>query len=149
MANMVNSLNERCLQFYYHMADLHCHRPYRGQVLTARHRQNRLNWTLAHRQWRQEWERVVFSDECRFVVNSIDNRVRVWRPRGERFNNRYVLQQDAWPAQSSNKAVPTANQQELRRQWGRVPPAFLNRLVNSMPNRCQLVIRNAGGHTRY
>nr|KAG5695405.1 hypothetical protein BaRGS_033618 [Batillaria attramentaria]KAG5707662.1 hypothetical protein BaRGS_031044 [Batillaria attramentaria]KAG5714240.1 hypothetical protein BaRGS_018457 [Batillaria attramentaria] len=123
---------------------------------------------------------MVFSDECRFVVNSIDNRVRVWRPRGERFNNRYVLQQDAWPAQSmmlwgafignrmlgpvffdlqpdrgggvtSQRYINQVLQPlvELRRQWGRVPPAFLNRLVNSMPNRCQLVIRNAGGHTRY
>lgn len=224
-------------------------------MLTARHLQNRLNWTLAHRQWRQEWERVVFSDECRFVVNSIDNRVRVWRPRDQRFNNRYVLQQDAWPAQSvmlwgafiGNRmlgpvffdlqpgrgggvtsqryinqvlqpvVVPffarrrrclfqqdnapahsaRATQQflrqrnipvmewpakspdmnpiehvwaflktrinrlpnrpanaaelrdELRRQWGRVPAAFKNRLVNSMPNRCQLVIQNAGGNTRY
>nr|KAG5687909.1 hypothetical protein BaRGS_029906 [Batillaria attramentaria] len=180
----------------------------------------------------------------------MDNRVRVWRPRDERFNNRYVLQQDAWPAQSvmlwgafignrmlgpvffdlqlgrgggvtsqryinqvlqplvvplfarrrrclfqqdnapahsaratqqflrqtnipvmewpakspdlnpmeqvwafwktrinrlpNRPACAAEFRQELRRQWGRVPPAFLNRQVNSMPNRCQLVIRNAG-----
>ena len=81
-------------------ATLHSYRPYRGQVLVARHCQNCLNWTRAHRQWCQEWERVVFSDECRFTVNSIISRVQVWHPRGQRFDHYYVLQQDAWPSQS-------------------------------------------------
>ncbi|GFS98350.1 transposable element Tcb2 transposase [Trichonephila clavipes] len=36
---------------------------------------------------------VVFSDESRFNLSSDDNRVRVWRPRGERLNPTFALQQ--------------------------------------------------------
>ncbi|GFS81253.1 transposable element Tcb2 transposase [Trichonephila clavipes] len=44
------------------------------------------NWTAA------EWNQVVFSDESRFNLSSDDNRVRVWRPRGERLNSAFPLQ---------------------------------------------------------
>ncbi|GFV15917.1 transposable element Tcb2 transposase [Trichonephila clavipes] len=46
----------------------------------------RVNWTAA------EWNQVVFSDESRFNLSSNDNRVRVWRPRGEHLNSSFVLQ---------------------------------------------------------
>ncbi|GFX40915.1 transposable element Tcb2 transposase [Trichonephila clavipes] len=44
------------------------------------------NWTAA------EWNQVVFSDEFRFNLRSDDNRVRVWRPRGEHLNLAFALQ---------------------------------------------------------
>ncbi|GFT63472.1 transposable element Tcb2 transposase [Trichonephila clavipes] len=44
------------------------------------------NWTAA------EWNHVVFSDESRFNLSSDNNRVRVWRPRGERHNPVFALQ---------------------------------------------------------
>ncbi|GFW32747.1 transposable element Tcb2 transposase [Trichonephila clavipes] len=44
------------------------------------------NWTSA------EWNQVVFSDESRLNLSSDDNRVRVWRPRGERLNPAFALQ---------------------------------------------------------
>ncbi|GFX19133.1 transposable element Tcb2 transposase [Trichonephila clavipes] len=33
-----------------------------------------------------DWQKVVFSDESRFVLGADDNRVRVWRRPGERYN---------------------------------------------------------------
>ncbi|GFV12622.1 transposable element Tcb2 transposase [Trichonephila clavipes] len=39
-----------------------------------------------------EWNQIVFSDEFKFNHSSDDNRVRVWRPRGERLNPAFVLQ---------------------------------------------------------
>ncbi|GFV32530.1 transposable element Tcb1 transposase [Trichonephila clavipes] len=39
-----------------------------------------------------EWIQVVFSNESRFNFSSYDNRVCVWRPRGERFNPAFALQ---------------------------------------------------------
>ncbi|GFW75896.1 transposable element Tcb2 transposase [Trichonephila clavipes] len=39
-----------------------------------------------------EWNQVVFSDESRFNLSSDGNRVRVWRPRGERINPAFTLQ---------------------------------------------------------
>ncbi|GFV10948.1 transposable element Tcb2 transposase [Trichonephila clavipes] len=46
------------------------------------------NWTAV------EWNQVVFSDESRFNLSSDNNRVRVWRPRGERLNPAFALQRD-------------------------------------------------------
>ncbi|GFX16394.1 transposable element Tcb2 transposase [Trichonephila clavipes] len=40
----------------------------------------------------QEWNQVVFSEESRFNISSDDNRVCVWRPRGERLNPTFALQ---------------------------------------------------------
>ncbi|GFU64282.1 transposable element Tcb2 transposase [Trichonephila clavipes] len=47
-----------------------------------------------------KWNQVVFSDESRFNLSSDDNRVRVWRPRGKRFNPAFVLQQYTAPTAS-------------------------------------------------
>ncbi|GFW72077.1 uncharacterized protein TNCV_4789651 [Trichonephila clavipes] len=40
---------------------------------------------------------VVFSDESSSNHSSDDNRVRVWRPRGERFNSAFALQRHIAP----------------------------------------------------
>ncbi|GFW66954.1 transposable element Tcb2 transposase [Trichonephila clavipes] len=40
---------------------------------------------------------IVFSDESRFNLNSNDNRVCEWRPRGERLNPAFALQRHSAP----------------------------------------------------
>ena len=48
-------------------------RPYVGQALTARHLAARLQWTQRHfRGGRQQWARVIFSDESRFNLSHHD-----------------------------------------------------------------------------
>ena len=48
-------------------------RPYVRQVLTARHRTARLQWAQRHFRWgRQQWARVLFSDESRFDLSHHD-----------------------------------------------------------------------------
>ncbi|GFU03290.1 transposable element Tcb2 transposase [Trichonephila clavipes] len=42
-------------------------------------------------------EPVVFSDESRFNLSSDDNRVHLWRPRGERLNSAFALQRYTAP----------------------------------------------------
>ncbi|GFT25624.1 transposable element Tcb2 transposase [Trichonephila clavipes] len=37
-----------------------------------------------------DWQKVVFSDESRFVLGTDGNRVRVWRRPGERYNSRHT-----------------------------------------------------------
>ncbi|GFU51890.1 transposable element Tcb1 transposase [Trichonephila clavipes] len=49
------------------------------------------NWTAA------EWNHVIFSDESGFNLSSDDNRVRVWRPRGECLNPAFALQRHTTP----------------------------------------------------
>ncbi|GFV59994.1 HTH_Tnp_Tc3_2 domain-containing protein [Trichonephila clavipes] len=78
-------------------ANLKSKRPFRAFPLTPEHRQLRLQWCQA-RSMRNvtDWQKVVFSDEFRFVLGTDDNRVRVWRRPGERYNSPHtVLRQTA------------------------------------------------------
>ncbi|GFS79215.1 transposable element Tcb2 transposase [Trichonephila clavipes] len=66
--------------------------PFRALPLTAEHRQLRLQWCQA-RSIRNvtDWQKIVFSDESRFVLETDDNRVRVWRRPGERYNSPHTV----------------------------------------------------------
>ncbi|GFT09384.1 transposable element Tcb1 transposase [Trichonephila clavipes] len=62
-------------------------RPFHALPLTPEHRQLRLQWCQARSMWNvTDRQKVVFSDESRFVLGTDDNRVRVWRRPGERYN---------------------------------------------------------------
>ena len=70
-------------------------RPYVGQVLTARHRAAHLQWTQRHFRWgRQQWARVLFSDEFRFNLSHHDGGIRIFRRRGERFADNCLVERD-------------------------------------------------------
>ncbi|GFV56806.1 transposable element Tcb2 transposase [Trichonephila clavipes] len=62
--------------------------PFRALPLTPEHRQLHLQWCQARSMWNvTDWQKVVFSDESRFVSGTDDNRVRLWRHPGERYNS--------------------------------------------------------------
>ncbi|GFW11290.1 HTH_Tnp_Tc3_2 domain-containing protein [Trichonephila clavipes] len=68
-------------------ANLKSKRPFRALPLTPEYRQLRLQWCQARSIWNvTDWEKVVFSDESRFVLGTDDNRVRVWRRPGALYN---------------------------------------------------------------
>ncbi|GFT38154.1 transposable element Tcb2 transposase [Trichonephila clavipes] len=72
--------------------------PSRVLPLTPTHRRLRLEWCRARGNWTAaEWNQVVFSDESRFSLSNDDNRIRVWRPHGERLNPAFVLQRHTTP----------------------------------------------------
>ncbi|GFT44504.1 hypothetical protein TNCV_3250941 [Trichonephila clavipes] len=69
-------------------ANLKSKRPFRAFPLTPEHQQLRLQWCEARLMWNvTDWQKVVFSDESRFVWGTEDNRVRMWRRPGERYNS--------------------------------------------------------------
>ncbi|GFU52259.1 transposable element Tcb1 transposase [Trichonephila clavipes] len=73
-----------------HLAEvnLKSKRPFRALPLTPEHRQLRLQWCQARSMWNvTDWQKVVFSDESRFVLGTDGNRVRVWRCPGEQYNS--------------------------------------------------------------
>ncbi|GFS69854.1 HTH_Tnp_Tc3_2 domain-containing protein [Trichonephila clavipes] len=77
-----------------HLAEsnLKSKRPFRALPLTPEHRQLRLQWCQAISMWNvTDWQQVVFSDESRFVLGTDDNRVRVWRRPGERYNSPHTV----------------------------------------------------------
>ncbi|GFU23815.1 transposable element Tc1 transposase [Trichonephila clavipes] len=81
-------------------ANLKSMRPFHALPLTPEHRQLRLLWCQARLMWNvTDWQKVVFSDESRFVLGTDDNRVRVWQRPGERYNPPHTLFYVALPAQ--------------------------------------------------
>ncbi|GFT03984.1 transposable element Tc1 transposase [Trichonephila clavipes] len=77
-----------------HLAEtnLKSKRPFRALPLTPEHRQLRLQWCQARSMWNvTDWQKVVFSDESRFVLETDDNRVRVCRHPGERYNSPHTV----------------------------------------------------------
>jgi hypothetical protein len=76
---------------------LRARRPFRGPLLTPRHRQQRLAWARTHLQWtRQRWQEVLFSDESRFCISNADGRIRVWRRQNERLAACCINEVDRW-----------------------------------------------------
>ncbi|GFW40601.1 transposable element Tc1 transposase [Trichonephila clavipes] len=78
-------------------ANLKSKRPFRALPLTPEHRQLRLQWCQARSMWNvTDWQKVVFSDESRFVLGIDDNRVRAWRRPGPFLNGLpgAIFQQD-------------------------------------------------------
>ncbi|GFS78726.1 HTH_Tnp_Tc3_2 domain-containing protein [Trichonephila clavipes] len=73
-------------------ANLKSKRPFLALFLTPEYRQLRLQWFQARSMWNvTDWQKVVFSDESRFVLETDDNRVRVWRSPGERYNSPHTV----------------------------------------------------------
>ncbi|GFY11288.1 transposable element Tc1 transposase [Trichonephila clavipes] len=69
-------------------ANLKSKRPFRALPLTPKHRQLHLQWCQARSMWNvTDWQKVVFSNESRFVLGTDDNRVWVWRRTGEQYNS--------------------------------------------------------------
>jgi transposase len=76
---------------------LHCHRPARRPILTARHRQQRLLWAQQHRNWNwRQWRNILFTDESRYCLHHPDGRIRVWRRRNQRYADNNVQETNAW-----------------------------------------------------
>ncbi|GFU74470.1 transposable element Tcb1 transposase [Trichonephila clavipes] len=73
-------------------ANLKSKHPFRALPLTPEHRQLRLQWCQARSMWNvTDWQKVVFSEESRFVLGTDDNRVRVWRRPGEKYNSPHTV----------------------------------------------------------
>ncbi|GFU11813.1 transposable element Tcb2 transposase [Trichonephila clavipes] len=69
-------------------ANLKSKRSFHALPLTPVHRLLRLQCYQARSMWNvTDWQKVVFSDESRFVLGTDDNRVRVWRHPGEWYNS--------------------------------------------------------------
>ena len=59
-------------------AGLRACRPVVRQVLTRHHRQQSYLWAQTHRHWtRQDWPKVLFTDEVRFCLTRGDGQIRV------------------------------------------------------------------------
>lgn len=76
---------------------LRAFRPATGPRLLVRHRQDRLRFARDHVNWtRDQWSRVLWTDESRFSLRSPDGRERVWRRNGERYAQCNISPRDSF-----------------------------------------------------
>ena len=91
------NVSDQTIRNRLHAANLRSRRAAVRIPLTRTHRNNRLAWSRAHVTWnRQQWSRVIFSDESRFTLSFNDGRVRVWRRSGERFQDGAVREHNRY-----------------------------------------------------
>ena len=70
-------------------------RPVVRQVLTRHHRQQRRLWAQTHCRWtRQNWQKVLFTDESRFCLTRGDGRICGYHQRNERYTEACTLERD-------------------------------------------------------
>ena len=66
-----------------HMGLCSC-RPVRVAMMTPVHRRKRLQWARECQNWTlEQWKKVAWSDESRFLLDHVDGHVRVCRLPGE------------------------------------------------------------------
>lgn len=90
-------VSARTIRNRLHEAGLRSRVPLGRLPLTPQHRSARLQWCRDRRLWKDEWRRVVFSDESRFCLGANDGRTRVWRRAGERRNQECIRQRHTGP----------------------------------------------------
>lgn len=67
-------------------------RPAKKPLLTKKMQKTRLKWAKDHRLWTvTDWNRVIFSDESKFMLFGNDASARVWRKPNERYSENCIL----------------------------------------------------------
>ncbi|GFX42551.1 HTH_Tnp_Tc3_2 domain-containing protein [Trichonephila clavipes] len=123
-------------------ANLKSKRPFRALPLTPEHRQLRLQWFQARSMWNvTDLQKIVFSDESRFVLGTDDNRVRVWR--------RPVYVWDKLKRQMPSCHPVHDLEFDVQDLWAHLPQDNIRCLINSMPDRVAACFAAGGGPTRY
>ncbi|GFW04671.1 uncharacterized protein TNCV_3897231 [Trichonephila clavipes] len=137
-------------------ANLKSKRPFRAPPLLPEHRQLHLQWCQARSMWNvTDRQKVVFSDESRFVLGTDDNRVRVWRCHDSSMAGPLPglsPVEHVWD--QLKRRMPSCHfvhDLELAVQdlWAHLPQDNIRCLINSMPDRVAACIEAGGGPTRY
>ncbi|GFT73328.1 transposable element Tcb1 transposase [Trichonephila clavipes] len=93
-----HSVSARTIRRRLQQSGLSARRPLLGLPLAKNHRRLRRQWCDERRMWASERNEVVFTDESRICLQHHDDRIRVWRNRGERMLNSCVMHCHTGPA---------------------------------------------------
>ncbi|GFV06852.1 uncharacterized protein TNCV_1962731 [Trichonephila clavipes] len=86
-----HSVSARAIRRHLQQSGLSATRLLLGLSLMQNHRRLHRQWCDERRMWVAEWNEVVFTDESRICLQHHDDRIRVWRHRGERILNSCVM----------------------------------------------------------
>ena len=80
-----SSISEQTLRLRLRETGIGKYKPVERPFLSKKHAAMRLQWAKKHRHWtREQWERVLWSDECAVKKNSNPRQIRVFRRRTKR-----------------------------------------------------------------
>lgn len=96
-------------------------------MLSAKHVEKRVEW--AKENLDRDWSNVIFSDESSF-----------WA---------FPSIKHAWTTSTSRMDNLDQLSRQIRKIWRSFPVEYAEKLVESMPRRCQAIIDNAGDWTCY
>ncbi|GFY35908.1 transposable element Tc1 transposase [Trichonephila clavipes] len=131
-------------------ANLKYKHPFHALPLTSEHRQLRLQWCQARSMWNvTDWQKVVLSDESRFVLGTDDNRVRV-RRRPDFHGRPAPPVEHVWD--QLNRQMPSCHsvhdlELSVQDLWAHLPQDNIRCLIN--PIRVAACIAAGSGPTRY
>ncbi|GFV83383.1 transposable element Tcb1 transposase [Trichonephila clavipes] len=91
------SVSARTIRRHLQQSGLFERRPLLGLPLAHNHRRLSRQWCEERRMWVAEWNEVVFTDESRICLQHHDGRIRVWKHRGERMLNSWVMHHTSPP----------------------------------------------------
>ncbi|GFV22633.1 transposable element Tcb1 transposase [Trichonephila clavipes] len=91
-----HSVSARTIRRRLQQSGLSARRPLLGLPLTQNHRRLHHQYCDERRMWAAEWNEVVFTDESRICLQHHDSWIRVWRHRGDRMLNSYVMHRVLW-----------------------------------------------------
>lgn len=86
-----HSVSARTIRRRLQQSGMSARRPLLRLPLTGNHRRLRRQWCDERRTWTAEWNDIVFTNESRFCLQHHDDRIRVWRHRGEKLLNCCVM----------------------------------------------------------
>ncbi|GFT70187.1 transposable element Tcb1 transposase [Trichonephila clavipes] len=92
-----HSVSARIIRRRLQQSGLSARRPLLGLPLTQNYRRLHRQWCDERRVWVAEWNEVDFTDESRICLQHHDGRIQVWRHRGERMLNSFVMHRHTSP----------------------------------------------------
>ncbi|GFX47117.1 transposable element Tcb2 transposase [Trichonephila clavipes] len=150
------SIFPQAISRHFAEANLKSKRPFRALLLTPEHRQLRLQWCQARSMWNvTDWQKVVLSDESRFLLGTDDNRVLVWRRPDSSMADplpRFASVEHVWDQlKRQMPSCHSVHELEFAVQdlWAHLPQDNIRCLINSLPDRVAACIAAGGGPTRY
>jgi len=83
---VANPVSSRTVQRALHSKGYYGRVAKKKPLVSEPNRKKRLAWCRMRKEWHNEWNMVIFSDESRFEMFNNDSQMWVWRQTGEKYN---------------------------------------------------------------
>ena len=82
--------SEKTVRRTLHTKNIYGRKAVKKPLISAKNRKKRLFWCHARKNWGNEWDKIIFSDESRFLLFQNDSNDWVWRMAGDKYKKEYL-----------------------------------------------------------